>query len=152
MSEPLHLRRRHHERARCALCHGDLPDVEVSCPLCATALHFECSSDVGRCPTLGCPMEFVRNPRPLPAATFTEAMEQRDGALIRAGAWIGAIAGFLIGLAVPLDSQPLGGPWWALLAAGVRGAMIGGLAGPLLFLFARGPTPLPPVRPRPEES
>ncbi len=50
----LRLTRRHSPDLRCAVCHGDLRAGALRCGSCGTDAHVECSTELGRCPTLGC--------------------------------------------------------------------------------------------------
>lgn len=49
---------------RCALCHAPFGDAPPApCEGCRTLLHADCASQLGRCPTLGCPRGVVEAPR-----------------------------------------------------------------------------------------
>jgi len=57
---------------RCALCHADLEVPLVECSACRSALHEDCLTALGKCPTLGCPSRSKRTdvviaPPPVPA-------------------------------------------------------------------------------------
>lgn len=43
---------------RCAYCHDSLDSKIVTCNLCHTILHQDCSNELGRCPTLKCGGKF----------------------------------------------------------------------------------------------
>lgn len=111
------LERRSHQQ--CAVCHDALDLEPITCPLCDTALHGDCAEALGRCPTLGCPIELA----PCRAEpSFADQMEARDGTLVRHWAAGGAALGLLAGVFV-------GNP--------VIGVMQGALLGPVVGLALR---------------
>ena len=133
---------------RCALCHDALAEERVACDRCGTALHEDCAHELERCPTLACPAELV-------PWRFEEAMERRDGALVRSGAAVGAALGAILGacLAVAGAAWPEGARAAARLlhtvaTMGLLGAAQGvALTIFLLFLVRAATTGTPPLRP-----
>jgi hypothetical protein len=131
---------------RCALCHDALEGERIECGDCHTQLHRECAQDSQICPTLACEVEIA-------PWRFEEAMEARDGPLVRLGTVGGALGGALVGVILAFVSGS--GPGTAegvdFLVALWRAALMGAMQGVILTLFGlflvRHWVGTPPLRP-----
>lgn len=92
---------------RCALCHGEAPDVEVvlTCPGCRTLTHEGCRLEAGACPTLGCAQTARREgrrPRRRALAAGFVGWWTRNRVLVMANAVVWSLVGLIGGAFVLL--------------------------------------------------